>query len=201
MIEKELWGTMPFDKYTKKVELFTKEFGEPRKSKRLALRFGPNERMYINTRIRITDGDAKLMQKVHERDESTADENELDIPNNSDYIINLFKTYKVLLQDFENTHFRLIRFENLIFDTKDYEIKLTHQFGNDEIYSFEVEAKTEDADIKGFCEKYDLVPDPNASSDEFWVEYNKRVNVDVANWSDEQLREVIEEYLDQGSSS
>jgi hypothetical protein len=201
MIEKELWGTMPFDKYNTKVELFTKEFGEPRKSKRLALRFGPNERMYINTRIRITDGDAKLMQKVHERDESTADENELDIPNNSDYIINLFKTYKVLLQDFENTHFRLIRFENLIFDTKDYEIKLTHQFGNDEIYSFEVEAKTEDADIKGFCEKYDLIPDPNANSDEFWVEYNKRVNVDVANWSNDQLREVIEEYLDQGSSS
>ena len=194
-IEREIWSEMDFRTYNAKKEEFTQNFGKPKVVKRLAFRFGPDNAHYINTRIRITNGDAKIMQKVHNVDRNSATERELDIPNDRDYIVSLFNTYRTILLQFEQTHCYLLRFESITFEHEDVEIKLTHQFGNENVYSFEVEALADDVDISKKCEELGLIPRDNKLDDDFWKAYNKRVNVDVMLWEDEKLDEILKQYL------
>jgi hypothetical protein len=195
VIEREIWSETDFETYTSKIEEFTTKFGEPKQVKRLALRFGPDNAHHVNTRIRITNGDAKIMQKVHSLERNRATEREIDIPNDAESIVSLFKTYRTILQQFDHTHCYLLRFDNAIFELEDVEIKLTHQFGNEDVYSFEVEALNKEVDVAAKCEELGLQPRKEIQDDAFWTAYNKRVNIDVMDWGDEELIRMIEGYL------
>ena len=64
MIEQESWGVLTKQKFEHSLVLFTKQFGRPISSKRLSFSFWDHNRNNIDTRIRITDGHAEIIQKI-----------------------------------------------------------------------------------------------------------------------------------------
>lgn len=206
MNEIEVWSEMSKEIFDIKLHEFTERFGEPQKKKRMAFRFGFNDFYKINTRIRMTNGYPEIMQKTGDVPDAMM-RTEIDYPLEKDAqkildVTNFFK--KILMCRFEEIHFFLLQFDNYVWRTQDFEVKISYQLGNEAIYHFEVEmmankgqsAEENEHRLQTVCDDLGLEADFSVRDNDFWEAYNKRANIDVRDWSDEQLLEVINSYLD-----
>jgi hypothetical protein len=197
-MEHEVWGLFPdqetFESYLSK---FIKQYGEPKEKSRLSISFwDPNVENDVDTRIRITNGDAELMQKVgkwQKQDRLQMQEIDIPLPNDVDFIFNM---YRVLRNNIPlTTSPKIIQYRNKLFDTGDYEIKLSEQHGNTTKYTFEVECMNDGEHLLEFVDEINLKQYILKTDPDFWVKWDKEVNLFTDELEEEELKKIIKDYL------
>ena len=192
--ETEIWGELNHQQFQDQLVQLTKLYGLPRESRRLALQADHFKRHDLDTRIRITDGKAELMQKVGAWEAITRQEIHVPLELTAQEILNL---YQLLINQLplENRQTNIIQYQNYIFEPADVEIKLGEQTGKQTAYHYELEAKNLNADLEQ--KRLDLgLPDALEQSDEmFWADWNQRVNLNFLDLSDNEILLLIEKFL------
>ncbi len=148
----------------------------------------------LDTRIRITDGQTELVQKVGKWEATTRSEIHTKLELKAKEILYLYQILINLLP-LEHRQTNLIQYTNYIFDTPDYEIKLGIQTGKQTVYHYELETKTSDANLEHKRLELGLPEHLKQSDEDFWTEWNQRVNLNYDDLSEQQLIELIQKYL------
>jgi len=201
-IENEFIGEINKEIFQKKLQEFTAKFGEPEVKKRLGLMVFDRNNPHIDTRIRITNGKAEIMQKVLQDEDgqghSQKDEISLDIPNNTESVYRAFVSYTNLLKPkYGKQLIRLIvQTENYLWQTEDYELKLSYQFGKSDYYTFEIEALNSNCDIKAVQIKLGLVPTENHASPKRKLFRVTSVDLNAEELTESEIKKIIDSYLD-----
>ena len=198
MIEKEVRGFLNKDDFDSKLGAFEQKFGVPKKSRRLSITFADYDNLTLETKIRITNGVCEVVQKVGEFTALEREEITVSLVNaNEDVVFGLYKTYRNFLKDVKNPMLTLIQHQNFVFLTDMFEIKLYRQFGNSEFYAFEVESLVDmdNIELDNFCNKNDLLIDENYNNKDLIKIRNTKVNMDMKNISDTDIRAIIRSYL------
>ncbi|OGM29500.1 hypothetical protein A2630_00710 [Candidatus Woesebacteria bacterium RIFCSPHIGHO2_01_FULL_44_10] len=197
--EKELLTILSEDEYKRVLARLRKEFGEPKTQKRLSLQSDDYSQTDIDTRIRITNGNAELMQKVGDWKNITKGKSRTEIsiplPSDSNVIAGLYRIIRNLMKGpkIENI---VMQFESFIWETKNIEIKLTHQFGKSDAYNCEFEVLDSSYKPKDLMKKYNVPINSPTQTEDFWRKWNEKVNLNADQLADEELLEIIKKYLD-----
>lgn len=195
MLEKEILSEMTKAEFDKKLQEFTDKFGKPKTVKRIAFQATDFNQNNIDTRIRISNGKSILIQKKGDWKADTREEIEVELNPNTDAIL---KNYKILLNliNSNNIETSIIQVENYLFFDVETEIKLTHQFGKKDSYSFEVEVFNHELDLNKICEEFGLKVIERDNSPEYWKNWSKSINHQASDLNDSDLLELIKKYLD-----
>ena len=194
--ELEVWGELKKTDFLFYLKDFENKFGKPKKIKRLSISFwDPDLSKDIDTRIRITDGEAEIMQKVgkwENEEHLDMEEISLNLPKDVEQIFNVYKIlHNLYVKKYPP---RLIQFESFIFDTDEYELKFAKQFGKSSRYLFEVELKGKE-NLREITDSLGLSDYIRKTDSEFWVKWNRDVNLDCGSLSDREIRSLITKYL------
>jgi len=195
-MEEECWGILTKNKFDHLLDQFTKRFGKPIYSKRLSFSFWDHSRNNIDTRIRISDRKAEIMQKIGKWEEThkwARSEQCVKLSADSQEIFSAYKILRVLFPGENVCH--IMQYDNYIFKQDKFEIKLTHQSGKTDKYNFEVEANSKDMDFDGLLEDLGLSKLMTITSVEFWDKWNEELNIKDTDLSDEQIEDLIKKYL------
>jgi len=194
-LEKEILVMIDKEEFEQVLVDLTKKLGKPRKRKRLGIDCSDYGRQDIDNRIRITDGQVELMQKVGGWNDEKRQELRLEVEDSPEMALRAFKIIQNLLIG-DRVETCLIQHENYIFETKDFEIKLTRQTGKKTAYNYEVEVKDHDLDPKKVSKELGL-PDkvPVGHTPAFWTKWNDGVNLRANDLSDEELLGIIRKFF------
>lgn len=99
------------------------------------------------------------------------------------------------LVDDKNALKNIIQMENYLFDGDGFELKLTHQYGNDDSYNFEVESTAKNIDVEKICTELGLVPDLSPKDETYWNEFNKKINLDLRKMSRSELEGILKGHM------
>ena len=193
-IEKEIWGQISEDIFLEKLKEIKKIMGEPKVQKRLAIQILDLDNKELWTRIRITDKKAEIMQKVGNWDEIFHKEISVEINSDLDGVWNHYLILRNLVSD-RRCQMIAIEHINYIFESENFEIKLSKQGNKKPKYPFEIEAKKEDVDLIDISRKFGLNPDISAKGEDFWESWNREVNINLKTTSDEEIRNLIKKYI------
>ncbi len=195
-MEEESWGILTKQKFEHFLIMFTKQFGKPIHSKRLSFSFWDHNRNEIDTRIKITNGNAEIMQKVgiwERTNKWTRSEQHVQLPKNYLDVFNAYEILRVLFPGKKVCH--ILQHENYIFKHQDYEVKLTHQFGKTDKYNFEVEANNDKVNLNQVLTDLELSELVKITSVDFWDKWNEEVNLNDTDLNKEQILDIIKKYL------
>jgi hypothetical protein len=192
--EKELLTILSQKEYEKVLTRLVKEFGKPEMVKRLALQCTDYRWADVDTRIRITNGKAEIIQKTGDWKNYLRDEATVELPSDPKIIFKMYKIFRNMMKD-EEVLTPIMQYENRLFKTDDFEIKLTHQFGKKDAYNCEVEVTDSKLEPAEIAKRYKIPIHPPTQTQDFWKKWNKTVNLSVGELSDEKLLELIRKYL------
>jgi len=195
MLEHEIRGQLTKEDFEKKLADFTKRFGSPKRRRRLALKIGAFHKYDIQTRLRITNGIAEVVQKLGNRNANVREEILFRLDSD---VENIFNAYKVLTNNIVDPALKLglvLQFDNYLFDQDDFELKLAHQTGRSDKYVVELEAKKEDMDLEGLAKDLDIVSNMEDMTYEDWKKWDDELNLDINGMSEEELKQLIRSYL------
>lgn len=192
--EKEILTILSKDEYNQVLKILTKKFGNPKIVKRLALQCTDYRWADIDSRIRITNGKAEIMQKVG--DWKKVDRTELSVAIQSDSLVifDMYKVFRNMMRD-DQVLTPIIQLENRLFETNDFEVKLTFQFGKTDAYNCEVEVFDNNLEPLDIMEKLSIPVHLPEHTQDFWKKWNEKVNLDANKLSDTELLEIISKYL------
>lgn len=196
--EKELLTILTTDEYERVLISLQKEFGKPKIQKRLSLQSDDYGQTDIDTRIRVTNGKAELMQKVGDWKNITKGKSRAEIsiplPSDADTIAGLYRIIRNLMSGpyIENI---IMQFESYIWESKGIEIKLTHQFGKSDAYNCEVEVFSSSHKPEGLMNKFNIPIHLPTQTQNFWRKWNERINLSADKISDKKLSKIIKKYL------
>lgn len=195
MIEHEVLGHIDKKLYTKLSKQLKEQYGPPSIKKRIAISFWNPDIKNVETRIRITNGEAELMQKVGEWENKKSfklQEISCPIRGGVNEIYSLF----LILSNLCETGIapRIIQHKNKIYYSKDFEIKLSKQFGRSEKYLFEIE-KVGERSLQEFVNKNGLAKYIKKTDVDFWLKWNEDVNLSIDLISENALKKLITKYL------
>ena len=193
-MEEESWGVLTKSQFDHFVKEFTKEFGKPVHSKRLSISFWDHQRNEIDTRIRITDGNAEIMQKIGDIGESKhriRSEQKVNLHSNIEEVFNTYQILRNLIPGNDSCY--IYQYDNYIFKQDNIEIKLTHQIGKSDKFNFEVEADSKR--LNKTLIDFGLEKLVTVTNTEFWDKWNEELNLNDTDLNEEQIRNLIEKYL------
>ena len=196
--EKELLSILSKDEYKQVLDRLKKEFGEPKVQNRLSLQSDDYGQTDIDTRIRITNGKAELMQKVGDWKNITKGKSRTEIsiplPSDADVVAGLYRIIRNLMKGpkIENI---VMQFESFIWESEGIEIKLTHQFGKSDAYNCEFEVFGDSYKPEDLMKKYNVPVNLPTQTEDFWRKWNEKVNLNTNELSEEKLLEIIRRYL------
>jgi hypothetical protein len=196
MTETESWGVLTKDQFDKFIAEFTKRFGKSTHSKRLSFSFWDHSCDNIDTRIRITNGKAEIMQKVGdvgEGQQRVRTEQRIGLQSDLNEIFNAYQILRVLTPGDDSCY--IYQHDNYIFKQGNFEIKITHQSGKTDKYNFEVEAVGDDADLNQILKDLGLSEFVTKTTVEFWNKWNEELNLRDNDLKPEQIKEIIKQYL------
>jgi len=197
--EKELLTILSKAEYKQVLIRLRKRFGEPRIQKRLSLQSDDYGQTDIDTRIRITNGKAELMQKVGDWKNITKGKSRTEVsiplPSDVDVIAGLYKIIRNLMRGSKIENI-VMQFESYIWGSEGLEVKLTHQFGKSDAYNCEFEVFDSLRKPEDLMKKFNVPINLPTQSEDFWRKWNEKVNLNADKLSDEELLEVIKKYLD-----
>ncbi len=196
MTETESWGVLTKAQFEKLLNEFTKRFGTPAHSKRLSFSFWDHSRDNIDTRIRITNGKAEIMQKVGdtgEKQQRVRSEQRIGLPSDLNEIFNSYQILRVLIPGDDSCY--IYQHDNYIFKQPNFEIKITHQSGKNDKYNFEVEAIGDDTDLNQVLIDLGLFDLVTKTTVEFWNKWNEELNLRDTDLKPKQIQEIIKQYL------
>lgn len=194
MEEKELLTILSEKEYKKVLQILKRKFGKPSKVKRLGLQCTDYRWDDIDNRIRITNGNAELIQKVGSWKGKIRKEIAVPLPSDAKIISDLYTIFKNALKD-KKVLVPVIQVENLLFEDKDLEIKLTHQFGKKDAYSCEVEVFNQKLDPLAIAEELNIPIHLPEHTPNFWKKWNETVNLSARELTDKKLTKLIASYL------
>lgn len=195
--ETESWGQLTKNQFDKFLESFTKQFGKPKRKLRLAISFwDPKLNKNLDTRVRITNGKAELIQKYGKwmnRKKRSLHELILPLPRNPQRV---YIAYKILSNNIQKSFpDKFLQFENYIYNQPNFELKLTHQFGKSSKYSFEVELKNKRETMKSILNRLGLTKLVTLTDVAFWNKWDRQVNFTTKDLTDNQIKALIKKYL------
>lgn len=193
-LEKEIGGALSRAEYGSRIIKLKKARGKLEEMKRLSIQITDFDNNKIDTRLRITNGKPALMQKVGDWNAESRLEIEVPVAGKSNDIYGLYQIITNLLTG-HNLKKNIIQLHNTVLTTEHYEVKLTMQKGNEEVYGFEVEVFDHSIDPVEICKQYELVPDLATKDSTYWDEFNKKVNIDIESLSEKSIIEIIESYM------
>jgi len=197
MKEQESWGQLSKVQFSKFYHKFVKTYGKPITRKRLAISFwDPKIGKNVDTRIRITDGKPQIVQKLGRWARTKKwkfTETFLDLPSDVDQIFNTYKILRNLVR--RNDSCRFIQHKNYIFETENFEIKLSKQFGKITKYVFEVELKKPGKHLQKIVKSLGLYKYTKETDTDFWEKWNKTTNLTDEELKEEGVRKLIRKYL------
>lgn len=196
MLEQEAWGELTKDQFEEFLELFGERFGEPICHRRLSFSFWDRNRNDLDIRVKITDGKAELVEKegwVENSSEWKRTEREVSLLSDADVIFNMVKIFQNLFPT--DDPMPVMQFENYVWQADEFEVKLSHQFGTGDKYNFEVESLNGESSLEEILKDLELIDLVKITDVEFWEKWNEVVNLDGNELSDEDVRNLIEEYL------
>lgn len=197
--EKELLTILSKDEYKRVLNRLKKEFGEPQTQKRLSMQSDDYGQTDIDTRIRITNGKAELMQKVGDWKNITKGKSRTEVsiplPSDSDVVTGLYRIIRNLMKGSKIENI-VMQFESYIWEREGVEIKLTHQFGKSDAYNCEFEVFDDFQKPDELMEKYNVPINLPTQTEDFWRKWNETVNLNADELSEGELLEVIKKYLD-----
>lgn len=197
--EKELLTILSKDEYKQVLTSLKQEFGEPEIQKRLSLQSDDYGQTDIDTRIRITNRKAELMQKVGDWKNiikgKSRTELSIPLPSDPDVIAGLYTIIRNLMKGpkIENI---VMQFESFVWESEDIEIKLTHQFGKSDAYNCEFEVFGKSHNPRELMTKYNIPINLPTQTEDFWRKWNEKVNLNSDRLPDEELLKIVREYLD-----
>lgn len=196
--EKELLTILTREQHEDILARFESEFGKPKIQKRLSLQSDDYGQTDIDTRIRITNGKAELMQKVGDWKNITKGKSRTEIsiplPADTEVIAGLYTIIRNLMRG-ANTENIIMQFESYIWERENLEIKLTHQFGKSDAYNCEFEVLDNANSPQKLMEDFQVPIKLPEQTQDFWRKWNEKVNLDANELSDEELLGIIRIYL------
>lgn len=196
--EKEILSILSEGEYGDVRSRLKRELGKPKVQRRLSLQADNYEQTDVDTRIRITDGEAELIQKVGNWENITRGEARteisIELPADEEIIAGLYRIIRNLMRGpkIENI---VMQFESYIWEREGFEIKLTYQFGKSDAYNCEVEVLDDSLDPEDLANKYDIPVHLPAQTEGFWRKWNERVNLNANELSERELLGIIGRYL------
>jgi len=192
--EKEILTILSKEEYEKVLINLEKKLGEPTIVKRLALQSTDYRWDNIDTRIRITNGEAEIIQKVGDWKNNTRDEIVIPLPPDPKMVFDMYRIFRNTMKD-EEVLTPIMQYENRLFKQEHFEIKLTYQFGKTDAYNCEVEVFDVILEPEDIAKKYGIPIHLPAQTQDFWKNWNETVNLAANELSDEELFEIIKRYL------
>lgn len=192
--EKELLTILSKEEYEDVLTYLVKEFGEPEIVKRLSLQSTDYRWADVDTRIRITNGKAEIIQKVGDWKKQNRHEITIPLPSDPKIIFDMYKIFMNAMRD-EQVLTPIMQYENRLFKTKHFEIKLTYQFGKKDAYNCEIEVFDHSLEPDDLAKKYDIPIHLPTQTQDFWKKWNETVNLSATELSDEELLKIISEYI------
>jgi len=192
--ETEILSIISEDDFKKLLGKLRKKHGMPKETIRLAIQCTDYTYQDIDTRIRITDGKAEIVQKVGGWDAKSRVELVTPLAPSVDVVLNAYQTIRNLLKGNE-IETSIIQLKSFIFEYSDFEIKLTHQFGKKDVYNYEVEVFNGKLTPLEIASKFEMPINTPENTPEFWKRWNKTVNLSADRLSDTELRSTIANYL------
>jgi len=196
MMEEESWGVLTKRQFDDFLDQFNKRFGKPIHSRRLSFSFWDHSRNGIDTRIRITDGKAEIMQKIGgigDKKLRVRSEQRIKLPSDSQELFSAYQILRVLIPGDDACY--LYQHDNYIFKQPDFELKITHQIGKTDKYNFEVEVDTKKVDLNKVLKDLGLSEMVTLTSTEFWDKWNEELNLKDNDLDEKQIQDLIEKYL------
>ncbi len=196
MLEQEAWGQLTKKQFDLLIEKFTQRFGEPTRHRRLSISFWNHQHNEVDTRIRITDGQGEVMQKIGKWDNATnwdRTERYLKLSSDADQVFNAYKILRQLLPSHEPC--QMIQHDNYVFKTADFEIKLSHQIGKSDKYNFEVETLSGKSSLDSILKDLGLTEFVTVTDVAFWDKWNQDLNISDADLNEKQILRLIKKYL------
>ena len=194
MLEKELLSLIDQNEFEEKLKQFSQKFGPYNTNRRLSIQITDYNRQDLDTRIRITNGQTKIMQKIGDWTSDTRQELEVDFVNNAEEILKLYKLTLNLLNS-QNVETLIIQMNNYIFENDKFELKLTHQKGKQDKYNYEIEVFDHNDDPYEIANKLGLKLDLPENTIEYWKKWNKEVNINIKDLSEDEFLAVVSDYL------
>lgn len=192
--EKEILTILSKDENDKVLTGLECIFPESKRIKRLAIQCTDTSHDDLDTRIRITDGRVQLMQKKGKWKSKTREEIEVDLPSDSEMALKIFRILRNTMKG-DKVRTSIIQTDSLVFESKDFEIKLTHQFGKSDKYNAEIEVFDVKIEPEEIAEKFDIPIHLPEHTAEFWDNWSRAVNFYADELSEEKLLAIIKRYL------
>jgi len=191
--EKELLTILSKEESDNVLVSLEKEFGEPEIVKRLSLQSTDYRWADVDTRIRITNGKAEIIQKVGDWKKQNRHEITIPLPSDPKMIFDMYKIFMNAMRD-EKVLTPIMQYENRLFKTKDFEIKLTYQFGKKDAYNCEIEVFDLNLEPDDLAKKYNIPVHLPAQTQDFWKKWNETVNLSATELTDKELLSIITKY-------
>lgn len=196
--EKELLTILTKDEHKSVLMCLRKKFGKPRIQKRLSLQSDDYGQIDIDTRIRITNGEAELVQKVGDWKNITKGKSRTEIaiplPNDASTIAGLYRIIRNIKRGSKVENI-IMQFQSYIWESKNIEIKLTHQFGKSDAYNCEIEVFDNSRSHGDLMKKLGIPVHLPTQTEDFWRKWNEKVNLNADELSDKKLLSIINKYL------
>lgn len=192
--EKEIWSRISETDYKRFLDILSTKFDTPKITKRVAIQATDYNRQDLDTRVRITNGKAEIMQKKGGWGDETRVEISTPLDSNPDVIYHAYRTIRNLLPG-DNVETSIIQTENTLFQNDKYEIKLTHQSGKTDVYNYEIEVFDHSLNPTDIVKEMNIPIDSPESTPEFWKEWNSKVNLMADLLTEEEMIELIKKYL------
>ena len=192
--EKEIWSRISETDYKRFLDILGAKFGTSKVTKRIAIQATDYNRQDLDTRVRITNGKAKIMQKKGGWKDETRIEISTPLGTEPETVYNAYRTIRNLLPG-DNVETSIIQTENTLFQNEEYEIKLTHQSGKTDVYNYEIEVFDHSLNPTDIVKEMSIPIDSPESTPEFWKEWNSKVNLMADSLSEEEMLELIKKYL------
>jgi len=196
--EKELLTILSEAEYKKLNKLLRSRLGQPKKQNRLSLQSDNYSQVSIDTRIRITNGKAELMQKVGNWKKITKGQTRTEIsaplPDNAETVLAFYQIIRNLVQG-QSVENIMMQYESYLWGNEKFEIKLTHQFGKSDAYNCEVEVFDYSLKPQNLAKEYNIPIHLPMKKKDFWRKWNKKVNLSIDSLSDQKLLNIIKKYL------
>lgn len=196
MKEEESWGVLTKDQFEDLLKLFIERFGNAIHSKRLSFSFWDHSRNEIDTRIRITDGNPEVMQKVGgigDQKIRVRTERKIALRATMEDIFNTYKIFRVLIPGDDSCF--IYQHDNYLFRQPGFELKMTHQLGKTDKYNFEVEVDTTKVNLDEILKQLNLDDKVTLTDAEFWDKWNKELNLRDIDLTEDGIKELIKKYL------
>lgn len=194
MKEVEIWGIIPAKLFPTIKARITKLLGKPVLKRRLSIEISDWDNKHLDTRIRITDGYCELVQKVGAWNNNKKEEIAIPLQANTDLIYGLVRVLTNYVKE-GNPRVNIYQYENLIFDTPLFELKLSKQYGKGIKYNFEIEAHDEAMDLYAVAEDLKLEPYTKDRDIAFWDKWNKVVSINGLKTGKSQYITLLNQYI------